>query len=52
MPMKEHINFFTKKSLEKMIEMNNLKVIDIRESFRNSRLGTSEVLSVLFQKSS
>ena len=50
MPMKEHINFFTEKSLKKMLEMSNFKAIAVCESNRNSKLGNSKVLSALFNK--
>lgn len=50
MPMKEHINFFTMDSLRKMMEVSSLQVLDIEETDRNSSLGTSQVLSVLFKK--
>jgi hypothetical protein len=50
MPMKEHINFFTEKSLKKMLEISQFKEIAICETKRNSKLGTGAALSVLFKK--
>lgn len=50
MPMKEHINFFTVKSMKKMIELNGFKIIDIQENVEKSVLGSTVVLSVLFKK--
>lgn len=50
MPMKEHINFFTKNSLQTMLEMNGFNVIEICETLRKSSLGDGEVLAVLFKK--
>ena len=50
MPMKEHINFFTKKSMKKMIELNGFHVIDIQENKERTVLGNNVVLSVLFKK--
>lgn len=51
MPMKEHINFFTVKSMKKMIELNGFKVIDIQENSEKGVLGNTLVLSALFKKS-
>ena len=50
MPMKEHINFFTEKSLKNMIEMSGFKSIVICKTTRNGKLGSSAVLSALFKK--
>lgn len=50
MPMKEHINFYTKKSLQTMLELNEFVVLELREVTRNSSLGKAEVLAVLFKK--
>ncbi len=50
MPMKEHINFYTKKSMQKMLELNGFTVIDMSVTMRKSSLGNAEVLSVLFRK--
>lgn len=50
MPMKEHINFFTKKSLQIMLEMNGFEVLELNETVRKSSLGDSELLTVLFKK--
>ena len=51
MPMKEHINFFTKESMKRMIELNGFQVIDIQENIERAVLGNSIVLSALFKKS-
>lgn len=50
MPMKEHINFFTPKSLQYMIEKKNFKIIDCQEMIENSVLGKNTVLYALFKK--
>lgn len=50
MPMKEHINFFTKKSLQKMLERNGFVVLEISETMRKSGLGETEILAALFKK--
>ncbi len=50
MPMKEHINFFTKKSFQILLEKNGFAVLDLREVVRNSSLGEAEILAVLFKK--
>lgn len=44
--MKEHVNFFTPKSIRILAESNNFSVIDIQ----TNREGNSSVLSMLFQK--
>ena len=46
MPMKEHINFYTEKSLRVMAENGGFSVIDIQENVLNN----STVLSMLFKK--
>ncbi len=46
MAMKEHINFFTRKSTERMIDLGGFSVIDVRETSDK----ISDVLSVLFKK--
>lgn len=46
MPMKEHINFFTKKSLGALAEKGGFSVIEMQEF----RLGNSIVLSMVFKK--
>lgn len=50
MPMKEHINFYTKKSIRKMVELSGFQVLDIQENVEKAVLGNSVVLSVLFKK--
>jgi hypothetical protein len=50
MPMKEHINFFSINSMETMLNNNGFRVLALCEQKRNSSLGKSDVLSVLFQK--
>lgn len=49
MPMKEHINFFTKESIRAMVENKGFCVIDVQENEEKSALGKSTVLSVLFR---
>ena len=49
MPMKEHINFFTEESLQKMLKLNGFDILEIVETMRKSSLGESEVLAVLFK---
>lgn len=46
MPMKEHINFFTQKSLSTMIENGGFSIIAINKG----KMHSTEVLSVLFKK--
>lgn len=46
MPMKEHINFFTPKSISAMSENNGFSVVNIQEN----KYGNSDVLSILFTK--
>ena len=48
MPMKEHINFFTRKSIETMINKEGFSLLDVRETTD----AISNVLSVLFCKNS
>lgn len=50
MPMKEHINFFTTKSIRLLAENNGFEVIDISENTENAALGKITVLSMLFKK--
>ena len=46
MPMKEHINFFTDKSMRIMVENGKFAVMDVQEN----PLKNSDVLSVIFRK--
>lgn len=46
MPMKEHINFFTKQSLSILAEKGGFSVLEIQEN----PLGNSTVLSMVFKK--
>ncbi len=46
MPMKEHINFFTPKSIRVMAENKGFSVLDVQENAE----GNSVVLSMLFRK--
>lgn len=46
MPMKEHINFFTPRSIRTMAEKGGFSVIDIQEN----PIGNSTVLSMVFRK--
>lgn len=48
-PMKEHINFFTEKSIKGMIEREGFKIIDIEENVERYPDRDLKVLSVLFQ---
>lgn len=50
MPMAEHINFFTIKSMKVMLESNGFEVLDIQENIEKGVLGKGVVLSVMFQK--
>ncbi len=50
MQMREHINFFTPKSIRIMAERSGFNVIDIQENTEHGALGTSTVLSMLFRK--
>lgn len=50
MPMKEHINFYTKESIKKMVELSGFRVIDIQENLEKAALGNAKVLSILFKK--
>ena len=48
MPMKEHINFFTKDSLKRMVERNGFRTLDVQVNERGGVLGNGNVLSILF----
>lgn len=50
MPMSEHINFFTPKAIEKLLDLGGFETIDIQENIENGALGKSKVLSVLAKK--
>ena len=50
MPMKEHINFYTVKSMRCLIEKNGGQVIDIQENKEHGYLGNTTVLSCLYKK--
>lgn len=49
MPMHEHINFYTPKSMCRMLKRNGFAVLDIRETPEKTVLGTQTVLSALFR---
>ncbi len=48
MPMKEHINFFTKESIKGMVEQTGFRTLDVQEVENHTALGTSTVISILF----
>ena len=50
MPMHEHVNFFTPKSLRALLEKTGLKVLDVQENFEKAVLGKSLVLSAFCKK--
>ena len=50
MPMHEHINFFTKDSMKKMIDLSGFTCIDIQENEEETAIGRQIVLSALFKK--
>ena len=50
MPMKEHINFFTEKSLTVMIESNGFQLLDLQRNDEKGVIGWGAVLSALFKK--
>lgn len=52
MTMKEHINFYTPKSLRAVVEKYGFAVIDIQENYESAALGKANVLSVLFKRPS
>ena len=49
MPMHEHINFYTKKSMRCLLERSGFAVLDLRETPEQTVLGTQTVLSALFR---
>ena len=49
MPMHEHINFFTPKSIRMLGELNGFEVITVGESKQRNVLGDSNVLYTLFR---
>ena len=49
MPMHEHINFFTPRSMRIMLERSGFSVMDLRETPEKTVLGTTTVLSALFR---
>lgn len=49
MPMGEHINFFTKKSISMMAEKSGFTVIDVQENVEHFALGNWTILSILFK---
>ncbi len=51
MPMKEHINFFTPKSMRIMLEKGGFDCLEVRENPEKAVLGNALVLSALFRKS-
>lgn len=48
--MKEHINFYTQKSLKTLVNNFNFRIIDVQENYENAALGKCKVLSILFTK--
>ena len=52
MPMKEHINFFTIKSVKTMLESNGYYVIKLQEIEIKSPLGKASSIVALFKKAS
>ena len=48
-PMKEHVNFFTEKSMRGMIEREGFKIIDIEKNMERYLHRDFNILSVLFQ---
>ena len=50
MPMNEHINFYTVRSMRKLVESSGFEVIDIEENIERTCLGEQTVLSVLFRR--
>ena len=50
MPMKEHINFFTTKSMRIMLEKSGFECLEVRENPEKAVLGDALVLSALFRK--
>ena len=50
MQMREHINFFTPKSIRTMAEKSGFSVIDVQENQERGALGDVTVLSMLFKK--
>ena len=49
MPMAEHINFFTPKSIKIMVENAGFEVLDVQENVEKAVLGDSTVLSIMFK---
>ena len=49
MPMHEHINFFTPRSIRRMAEQNGFQVIAVEENEERGVLGPGMVLSMLFR---
>lgn len=50
MPMSEHVNFWTPKSIQILMERCGFQVIDVQENYEKGVLGKSKVLSVLIMK--
>lgn len=50
MPMTEHINFFTPKSLKALLERCGFEAAEIGENIEKSVLGKDKVLSAVFKK--
>ena len=50
MPMAEHINFYTPKSIRTMVENAGFTVLDVQENVEKAVLGDATVLSIMFKK--
>lgn len=50
MPMSEHVNFWTPKSIKILMERCGFQVIDVQENYERGVFGKSKVLSILFVK--
>ena len=50
MPMSEHVNFWTPKSIQILMERCGFKVIDVQENYEEGVLGKNKVLSILAMK--
>ena len=50
MPMSEHVNFWTPKSIKILMERCGFQVIDVQENYEKGVFGKSKVLSTLFVK--
>ena len=50
MLMSEHVNFYTPKALETLVQNNGFNVIDVQENYEKGVLGKNKVLSIVCKK--